>query len=534
MDKITQQVSRARKRLNFEKFLHITSWTVFAGLLLAAAIFGGRVLWGASGTDEMGLFAAGGAGAGLLLGLVITYLRRRESLDAALEIDRRFNLKERVSTSLSLPDEELDSEVGQALVADAIRRVERIEVADEFKIKTGPQIALPLVAALVFACTIFLPTPTERKAEAAAKEKALQEQIRKPAEELKKKIEKRKKEVAEKGLTDASELLKKISNDLDKVASSDVKKKDALMKLNDIAKEISERRKQLGGADSMKKQLQGLKNMKPGPADKMQQAMKKGDFEAAMDAMQDLKDKIADGDMSEEEKQKLADQLKQMKDKMDEMAAERESKKQELQQQIQQRRDAGDTAGAERLQQQLDQLNEQQEAMDQMQSLADKLGQAADNLQAGESDLAMENLDDLLDQLQSMQQQLDELQELDSLMDELGEAKNGMSGQYGMGRMGNGNGNGLGEGQGEGERPIEETDTGTFNSKVAGNIQKGAAVRTGVADGPNRKGVSRESIKEEIQMSISQRAEAIQDQKRLPKDQRDHLREYFRNFTDNN
>ncbi|MCA9176781.1 MAG: hypothetical protein KDB14_19970 [Planctomycetales bacterium] len=536
MDQINKQVARVRTRLNFDRFVHVLGWAVFSCLLIAAVAAGTRILLGVADASERWYFALAGLGAGVLLATVLTYWRRRETMDAAIELDRRFQLKERISSSLSLSAADRETEAGQALIADATRRAERIEVSEHFKIQPNASVAMPLLGLTLFFALAALPNLSDKTAQAAANEQIAKEQIRKPAEDLKKKIEQRKQEAAEKGLTDASELLKKVSEDLDKVASGDVQKKEALVKLNDIANEIAERRKQLGGADEMKKQLENLKNIKSGPADKMQKAMEQGDFEAAMDAMNDLKEKLADGKLSDEEKKDLADQLKQMSEKLQDMQNERERRKQELKEQIEQRRQAGDTEAAEKLQQQLDAMeaSDQESSMDLLKQLADKLGQASENLQEGDGEMAMENLDDLLDQLQDMQDALDELQELDSVMDELEGAKGQMLGQYGMGNGQGmeGNGNGNGEGQGEGERGLEETETGTFDSAVRGKVQKGAAIRTGVADGPNRKTPSRESVKEEIQMSISERSDAVNDQRRLPKDQRDHLREYFRNFNE--
>ena len=452
MDQINQQVARARKRLNLDRFLQIASWSLFWCLLIGALAYGVRVYWGGGTSTEMPYFAGGALAGGLLVATLVTYFGRRLSMDAALEIDRRFNLKERISSSLSLSPEELESEAGQALLDDAVRRVERIEVAEEFKVRTGAQLALPLLAAAIFALTTFIPNPINQANEAAAKEKELTEQLRKPAKELKKKIEKREKQLAEKGLKDASELLKKVSDDLDRVTNDDVQKKEALVKMNDIAKEIANRRKSLGGAADIKKKLEDLKNIKSGPADKMFKAMEEGDLNAAMDQMQDLKNKLADGDLSEEDMKKLAEQLEQMREKLEKMNREREQQMSDLQEQIDQRKRAGDTEGAEQLQQQLDGLREQQSSMDQMMQMADQLGKAAENLKSGESDLAMESLDELMDQLDAMQQALDELETLDGLMDELDGAKQMMSGQFGNGQS-QMSGQGLGDGQGDGERP---------------------------------------------------------------------------------
>ena len=56
---------------------------------------------------------------GFLFALTWTLIRHRSPIDAAIEIDRRFDLRERVASSLSLRPEEQSSEAGRAVVNDA-------------------------------------------------------------------------------------------------------------------------------------------------------------------------------------------------------------------------------------------------------------------------------------------------------------------------------------------------------------------------------------------------------------------------------
>jgi hypothetical protein len=53
---------------------------------------------------------------------------------------------------------------------------------------------------------------------------------------------------------------------------------DAMLKINDLAKEIEKRKQDLGGADKMRKELDKLKDIAKGPADKMAEALKDGDL----------------------------------------------------------------------------------------------------------------------------------------------------------------------------------------------------------------------------------------------------------------
>jgi hypothetical protein len=90
-------------------------------------------------------------------------------------------------------------------------------------------------------------------------------------------------------------------------------------------------------------------------------------------------------------------------------------------------------------------------------------------------------------------------------------------------------GNGLGEGKGGGYRPEQETDTGVYESKVRAKPKAGEAVRIGDAIGPNKAGRSLEGVKQEILSAIKNDSDPLSDQ-RLPKEQQEHVREYYKRF----
>ena len=104
MDQLHEQVARARRRLVLEQFLTHAVWCIFVALMIATvAIALPRLIaihslpsrW-----DAICLVSA--LGCGLAAAIVWTYLRSRSPIDAAVEIDRRFDLRERVASSLSL------------------------------------------------------------------------------------------------------------------------------------------------------------------------------------------------------------------------------------------------------------------------------------------------------------------------------------------------------------------------------------------------------------------------------------------------
>lgn len=150
MDEIKRQVKRAQWRLNFNQFLTMVSWSLFATLLVGVVGLAIPKLWVLPVDSEIWQWSwiAGSAAVGLIVASVWTYLARRSSIEAAIEIDRRFGLRERVSSTLSLGVDELETEIGRALVSDASRRVERIDVRDQFKVEPTWRLALPIVGAI--------------------------------------------------------------------------------------------------------------------------------------------------------------------------------------------------------------------------------------------------------------------------------------------------------------------------------------------------------------------------------------------------
>ena len=154
MDQLHRQIAKARRRLIMEQFLRTAGWSLFGCLLIA--VFGLLVpkfwhvevaadIWNAS-------WIGGAFAAAILFAIGWTYHTRRTSLEAAIEIDRRYGLRERVSSVLSLPEDQLETEIGEALTRDAVRRVERIDVSEHFRVRTSWVTALPLlpvVAAIV-------------------------------------------------------------------------------------------------------------------------------------------------------------------------------------------------------------------------------------------------------------------------------------------------------------------------------------------------------------------------------------------------
>jgi hypothetical protein len=318
-----------------------------------------------------------------------------------------------------------------------------------------------------------------------------------------------------------------------------------MTRFNDLAKQLAERREKLGGENELKRQLAGMKDLGRGPADKMVDAMKSGDWDAAKQEASKLRDQLQGGKLDDAAKKQLMEQLKKLENQLAESSAKRQAAMDELKKQIEEQKKKGNLVEAGEMQQKLDKMMRQQKQAQKMQQLAQQLAEAQQSLQKGDQQQAAQAMAQMMQQLDEMKQEMDrdsmESQLLDMAMEEFEMTKDAMACENcdGMGcedcqgggnqqndRMGKG-GDGMGYAEGGyGDRPEERTDTAFRDSRVKQNTRRGAAVITGEAEGPTIRGDVREAIAQEMTAAESDQAEALVIEQ-LPKAQRENAEDYF-------
>jgi DNA repair exonuclease SbcCD ATPase subunit len=475
-----------------------------------------------------------------LIAAVWTLFSRRTPLDAAIEIDRRFELRERVASSLSLSPDDQSSEAGRAVVNDALRAVSRIDVDEKFRIHLDRRAWWPIVpAAIAFVLVAFV----DRRAESSIEPDSaanIEKQVKQSAESLRKKIEERTKQAREKGLKDAEGLFKQIEQGARELTEKqNIDRTKAAVKLNDVAKQLEERRQQLGGKDGLKEQLQNMKNLGAGPAERAAQAMKQGDWKKALQEVEKLAKDLRDGKLDAQAKEQLAKQLQQMKEKLEAAAQAHQQAMDDLKKQIEKQREQGNLAKAGELQEKLDKLKQQQPQMDRLQQMAQQLGQVQQGMEQGNPEQAADAMSQLAQQLGQMQQEMNELEMLDAALAELELAKDAMACAEcqgggceacqgaGFGKNLEGEpGMGMGEGRGIGPRPDDKNATNLRDTRVRQKPRQGTAVFGGMVEGPNIKGEVAQSIKEEMATLSAEPADPLTSE-RLPKSRRQHAEQYF-------
>ncbi len=566
MTELEKQVHKAHRRLGFQRFVRTLGWCWLAALVLAVVLIaidkfypidavytwltgaGSRLQARLAAAEEgaaaaplgmslpqwLGFLYASGVvvialGVGLLAAAVWAFAARRGPLGAAIEIDRRFGLKERVASTLSMSPEDRQTEAGRALMKDTVRRVGRIDVASRFALMPGRRVLLPLLPGLLAVLLAFVPPMAENPAVAKAEALRAQEQVKESTKKLRERLAQRRKKARDQGLKDAERLFKKLEQGTRDLAGGKTERKKALATLNDLSRQLQQRRSELD-PDKIKQQLNQLKNIARGPGDNFAKAIREGDFKKAAEELKAIQKQLAEGGLDAEQKKQLAQQLGQMQEKLQNLAQAQQTAQRDLQNRIGQLRQAGQLGEANKLQEQLDKLLQQAPQMQKLGELGEKLGQCAQCLREGQ----LQEATDALNQLQAnLQQQLDEMEMLNDAMEQLRQARNQMNCPHcggagcqacqGLPQIG------MGPGRGQGPRPEAEEDTDTYDSQVRQKPGKGAAVVTDLVDGPNVSGNTKEEIQQEFEAARRGDTEPLTD-RNMPRKHRRHVTEYFDHF----
>ena len=542
MSEFDKPIGRAWRRMRMQRFLSALVWCWGAGLAGVAAVIAYEKIADRSLPVADWVPFAVAAGAGLLVAMGIALFTGPSRVDAAVAIDRRFGLNDRLATVLTLPIDLRDTSAGRALMADTLRHVGGLSIAEQFGLALPRRAWVPLVPAALAVGLLFVPewAKDSRASTSNAPVKKVDKELAvKQLKTIAKSIAQKQKDAEAQQLSaETQQILAEIQKAADKLSKSPPAEKDkVLVEMNKLQDAVKERQKQVGSSEQIAKQLQQLKEMaNEGPADEFAKDMAKGDFEKAASELKKLADKLKSGKMSEGEKKALAEQLQDMKKQMEKLANMEQRKKQ-----LEEALKSG-AISKEQYDKQMDKLAQQSKDLQKMSQMAQQMEKAADAMAKGDMKKAADALGMSEQQLAELAKEAQELESLDSALADIQDAKDGMANDgmnqlgdrmNGMNRMGMGNrpgdgdGNGMGRGRGQGDRPEAEDRTATYNSKTPSQVGKGKAIVEGFAKpGKQTKGDSLIEIQGTVEASAVEQAEALSNQK-IPKSIKKHAISYF-------
>lgn len=492
--------------------------------------------------------------AGLFAGIVAA-MWRTPLFEAAVEIDRRLGLRERVASAWQAHRDGGDRSVATAILQDATRQLDRIGsrgIADAFPLTPRPATLSLLLPLAAIALAIAIPQwVADQSASKIAQDTLQVEPNNVNLEPLTLAIQQQReqaKELPDEKLEFFDDLLGQLQKAQDKPNQS---KKNELMQLKTVEDQIREKLGENQSASELQKQLSAMSEFGEGPAEELGKAMSEGEFEEAGEQLRELLEQLDRQELDEQAKEQLAEQLEAMSETLKKAAEQMQQQMQSLQQQMEAAEAAGDNQQAAQLASQMQAMQSQMQSMQAMSQIASQMQSASEALKSGDQQAtqqAMQQLQQLQQSMQqmqssqSMQQQLQQLrQQLQQMQRQAScsQCKGGGCSQCrgGSGSMkpdasqfaSKGSGNGMGEGRGYGERPEDETDTNNYDAQVAADPQAGETFVGGKLAGPNRKNPSAMEVAAAVQAAEVEPPDPVEDA-RLPKHEQSVAQQYLQSL----
>jgi uncharacterized phage infection (PIP) family protein YhgE len=292
--------------------------------------------------------------------------------------------------------------------------------------------------------------------------------------------------------------------------------KETLVKLNDLAQQLEERRRQVETPDAIRDQLARLRTKEPGPAHDLARSLRRSEFLDGVARLDTLQEQLKSGGIDASERDQLAKQLG------------------ELSRQLY----ASVEASARRA------------SDNSLKKLQQSLGAAADGLRDDGDAAAESALGEVRAQLQSLAAEQGEMKLLDEGLQALAECKSGLrrgsepapgSGDVPSETPGDAQGateasasrdgksGGLNPGQSSagGENPTAGSDRQPIEARTRAELGAGPLRVVGPSDGPNAKGRALAAIREQAAAAAEGSASPPIENEPLDRARRAQKRQYF-------
>ncbi|MCH8006860.1 MAG: hypothetical protein IH888_11625 [Planctomycetes bacterium] len=474
---------------------------------------------------------------------------RCSELQVAVEVDGRLDLREKLSTALHCRNR--SDSFARAAIEDAVHTARNRKVKEllrrRFEVGSPPRwwITPGLV---VLAVAISFIDPLDLFTRDASADPEVAKTLKERDEAIKAVID---------PIRKSPELLKELADLLDELESKEVHpdaftsrrdiKRDAIKKLSDLNKRLDEiiNGPQGKTMEAIKRGLKQLRSPKDGPAKELANALARGDFKAAQQALAKLKADAENPTLTEEQRRRLARQLRDLAQQLEQLAKQQQKLEDLLKQLGLDPKLATNPQALKQAIQNNPNLNEQQRLQLQqmaqgqqaagrmMQGLAGALGGMAGQLAAG----------GFADAAGQFSNQLSELEMLQQLLMQAQAAAGACQGQFqgigqGLGMQSalqlwmqsrGGAFGGAGRGVG-GKAPISPTPTRTRLTKANTKTTPGDIIARQFIEGPQVVGESKARLRQ-VAAAVARGFDEALGEDQLPRKYHDAHMHYFGELT---
>lgn len=543
MDQLRVIVRRASFRLAVGRFVHALLVTsaiavgLAAAVLIAERMFAFETPWPLVAGIAAALAIAGAA--------VWAWAERPREVDVARLVDERAGLRESISTALYVGG--ANDPWSVATVDHARRAAAGVKVERLFPART-PSIWWAPFAAAAALLVMWLAIPQgdvlgwlAKRTDEEQKQNELTQakvDVRAAEEELKQVLSKMNDPKLEEALNAEQPEGAAAPKTAEEV------RREAIRKLTSVQDRLSQIRQSPEGQklDATQELMKQLKQPGPGPMNEAVAALQRADFKAAAERLNELSDKLASGEMTAEEKEKLREQLEKLAEQLKELAKRREALAEALKGAGLGPSLANDPEALKKALDQMQNLTDAQkqqlqqmaEAMRQACEQCNGLGQAmkaaAEAMAGGENGAAaMGELGEMLSEAEMLAEEMAEAEAaaaaVTAMLNSLGgECEGGGEYEFNMWDLYSGKGRGTG-GQG-GQRDSAEADSRLKAEKAPSKTQQGPIIGTRLVQGVQVRGESRAEFEQVVAEASASAAEAIENQT-IPREDQDAVKRYF-------
>lgn len=421
---LTRQLRRVSRRLLFQTGLNCLVWCWFAALFWTTSWFIVQPFILPEAAVWLRWAVAGGVfGVATLIAFGLAVWLAPSRLMAALSLDERFGLKERVTTSLTLSTREASSPAGQALIADVNNRLNSLDVGSRFPLQLNWTASLLPVGAALLALVAIFYEPPKSQATVARKTEEDKKPINSP--DIDKKMKALAKREAKATDKQRSEEIERLEQELTKIANRPRETKEQLRErvkeMTDLENQMKQREKQLQEKmQSVKQQLKQMDKLsgqssKDGPAKDLEKALSEGKMDQARQEIEKLIKKVQNNQLTEKEKQQLQKQLEDLQKNLERVAQQKDREQQLKQANL----------DPETLKREMKILDEEKKRLQDLQELANKLGNCQQKLKEGDMEGASEAMRNAAQQMKNLDLDEQDMQDLRDQLSRLQDAKDG-------------------------------------------------------------------------------------------------------------
>ena len=473
--------------------------------------------------------------------LIRWWLRRPSLMQIALAIDERLALRERFSTTLAVGRSE--DPFAAAVRAETYARLPRVNVARHFPIRLSRCWALAAAGWAAAALLALYMPPLDLLGREVAEKKAAAEEKRleEARATVKQEVTKIEAMVKQLGAAEMAAELAKLNEAAPGALPAEIRRQ-AIRALGELPAKLqqSQAGERAEAAQALQQMMKQLKLPSQGLSRDLAKALARGEFGAAADLIRKMQERLAQRDLTPQEREVLAKELAEIAKQMERLAG-----------QMKQMEDALEKAGLDKKLANLDEdalrraLEKAGLDAKDIQKLIDKARAcrtASANCKAlaacssgtpGLDALSPDALASLAGQLDSLEAMRQQLALMNATLDEIesGMAMLGMGmGAMGLFDFGDSSEQGAGSGgPGKGSAPVQTAESGDFktsSTRVRSPAGAGPSVGTWYEQEEQIKGESQRQAQETFQAAKDRAAEAVSEN-RIPSRYHGAVKQYF-------